>query len=98
MTYADTDDIVVEINYYNLEKSVWAEGSGLLRSYQAEMAPSCADPERVVMVAGAAAACGPAAGSCLQQPEVGVGLVGCLEAGSLLKLHGAPSQLPGLVA
>lgn len=50
------------------------------------------------MVAGAAAACGPAAGSCLQQPEVGVGLLGCLEVGSLLKLRGAPGQLPGLAA
>lgn len=66
------------------------------------MARSCADPERVVVVvvvvAGAAAACGPAAGSCLQQPGVGVGLAGYLEVGSLQKLHGALSQLPGLAA
>lgn len=70
----------------------------LVLSYQAETAPSCAGPERGVIVVCAAAACGPAAGSCLQQPEVGVGPAGYEEVGSLLKLRGAQSQLPGLVA
>lgn len=91
MTNADTDDAVVEFNYYNIEKP-------LLLSYQAGVARSCADPERVVVAAGAAAACGPAAGSCLQQPGVGAGLAGYLEVGSPQRLHGALSQLPGLAA
>lgn len=90
----------MELNYYNLEKTEWAGElpAVLVLSYQAEMAPSCADPEHGVIVVGAAAACGPAAGSCLQQPDVGVGLAGYEEVGSLLKLHGAQGQLPGLVA
>lgn len=38
---------------------------------------------------------GAAAGSSPQQPEVGVGQLGRLQTGGLVKL---PSQLPGLVA
>lgn len=60
--------------------------------YQAEMGPSCADPQCGVMVVG------PAANSSLHQPGLGVGQVGCHEIQGLLKLPGAPGQLPGLVA
>lgn len=41
---------------------------------------------------------GAAANSSLQQPGLGVGQVGCHEIQGLLKLPGAPGQLPGLVA